>query len=203
MNNIRSNLKSNRDNKKRICRLCNLPFVANKKSQQRVCSKRCPAMLVSYRCVVCSTPAARPRCYGEGKFCSDRCMRLWYRDQGVIKLLPSGIPTNVNPKQKKRRAKILRGETITRQDVFEFFDWMCIICGEEIDSGLAFPDPMSASLDHIIPLAHGGTHTWDNVAPAHLLCNTNKKDTIDSDVSDRFWYTFKMIVEDRENHVKR
>ncbi len=30
------------------------------------------------------------------------------------------------------------------------------------------------SIDHIVPITRGGTHTWDNAQLAHLLCNTRK-----------------------------
>ena len=30
--------------------------------------------------------------------------------------------------------------------------------------------------DHVVPLSKGGTHTWDNIAPACRFCNTSKKD---------------------------
>jgi 5-methylcytosine-specific restriction endonuclease McrA len=29
-------------------------------------------------------------------------------------------------------------------------------------------------VDHIIPVILGGTHTWDNVQIAHLVCNQRK-----------------------------
>lgn len=31
-----------------------------------------------------------------------------------------------------------------------------------------------ASIDHIIPYARGGTHTWDNIQLTHLECNKKK-----------------------------
>ena len=37
---------------------------------------------------------------------------------------------------------------------------------------------MSASLDHIVPLSQGGTHTLGNVQLAHLVCNERKHDRI-------------------------
>ncbi|MEV6398476.1 HNH endonuclease [Streptomyces sp. NPDC051907] len=37
---------------------------------------------------------------------------------------------------------------------------------------------MSASLDHIIPLARQGDHTRINVQLAHLLCNLRKSDKL-------------------------
>ena len=44
----------------------------------------------------------------------------------------------------------------------------------KVDKDLMWPDPMSASLDHIVPLSRGGTHTLDNVQLAHLACNERK-----------------------------
>ena len=32
------------------------------------------------------------------------------------------------------------------------------------------------SVDHMIPIAKGGTHTWDNVQLAHRYCNSIKSD---------------------------
>jgi 5-methylcytosine-specific restriction endonuclease McrA len=37
---------------------------------------------------------------------------------------------------------------------------------------------MAATIEHIIPLCVGGTHTWDNVAPAHAMCNFKKGDSL-------------------------
>jgi 5-methylcytosine-specific restriction endonuclease McrA len=33
---------------------------------------------------------------------------------------------------------------------------------------------MGPSLDHIVPVSLGGTHTWANVQLAHLRCNVSK-----------------------------
>ncbi len=33
------------------------------------------------------------------------------------------------------------------------------------------------SIDHVIPLAKGGTHEWNNVKLAHRICNSLKRDT--------------------------
>lgn len=42
-----------------------------------------------------------------------------------------------------------------------------IICGDK------YP-----SIDHIIPISKGGTHSWDNVQLAHRYCNTVKRDKL-------------------------
>ncbi len=52
---------------------------------------------------------------------------------------------------------------------------VCALCGLPIDKRLKFPDPMSATVDHIIPVAKGG-HPSDpaNLQIAHLICNQVK-----------------------------
>ncbi len=60
--------------------------------------------------------------------------------------------------------------------VFKRDSWRCGICGKKVNPKLQHPHPNSASLDHIIPLARGGTHTWGNVQLAHLACNSAKRD---------------------------
>ena len=32
------------------------------------------------------------------------------------------------------------------------------------------------TVDHIVPLSKGGTHTWNNVQLAHMACNSGKCD---------------------------
>jgi hypothetical protein len=55
----------------------------------------------------------------------------------------------------------------------------CHICGSSVDKTLEWPDPASPSVDHIIPLAGGGSATdtagW---GLAHLRCNRLKSDTM-------------------------
>ncbi len=57
-------------------------------------------------------------------------------------------------------------------DVFERDGYICYLCGG-LCSGKR-PDPMSPSLDHVVPVMRGGKHTLDNVRTAHLLCNMSK-----------------------------
>lgn len=50
----------------------------------------------------------------------------------------------------------------------------CHLCGDKVDGRIKWPHPKSGSVDHIVPLAHGGEHTYANVALAHLGCNLSK-----------------------------
>lgn len=53
---------------------------------------------------------------------------------------------------------------------------VCRICGMPVDKSLKYPHPMSASVDHIIPCARGGSDDLDNLQLAHRKCNRDKSD---------------------------
>ncbi|MFG1794143.1 HNH endonuclease [Nocardia sp. NPDC049149] len=57
----------------------------------------------------------------------------------------------------------------------------CGICGLDIDYTLPHLDPGEFVVDHIIPLAKGGSDSLDNCQAAHRACNRLKSDTLDSD----------------------
>lgn len=78
-----------------------------------------------------------------------------------------------------------RGERFAPADVYERDHWMCGLCRLPVDPGSAWPHPMSASVDHILPLSQGGSHTLANVQCAHLSCNSRKCDRVESDHGDR------------------
>ena len=55
----------------------------------------------------------------------------------------------------------------------------CGICGHPVDFSLKPPHPMSATIDHIIPVAKGGHPSdIDNLQLAHWTCNRQKSDKI-------------------------
>jgi 5-methylcytosine-specific restriction endonuclease McrA len=79
-------------------------------------------------------------------------------------------------KNHRRRAQI-RGsqvEQFTDLEVFEEDDYICQLCFELIDPFLRNHHPEMASLDHIIPISKGGSHTRANVQTTHLVCNLRK-----------------------------
>lgn len=56
---------------------------------------------------------------------------------------------------------------------------ICGICGKRVDFSLKFPDPMSPTIDHIIPVSKGGHPSdIDNLQLAHLICNRMKSDKL-------------------------
>lgn len=56
---------------------------------------------------------------------------------------------------------------------------VCGICGKPVDKSLKYPDPMSPTVDHIIPVAkRGDPIDLDNLQLAHWICNRLKSDKI-------------------------
>lgn len=66
----------------------------------------------------------------------------------------------------------------------------CGICGLEIDPTYKSPHPLSATVDHIIPVSKGG-HPSDlsNLQAAHRYCNLRKKD--------------KLLVEEKQKELQK
>lgn len=79
---------------------------------------------------------------------------------------------HLNARRARERGALV--EKFDRVEIFERDGWICGICNEPVDPGLAHPDPMSASLDHIVPVSRGGKHSRANTQCAHLTCNVRK-----------------------------
>ncbi|MFC7321960.1 HNH endonuclease [Halobacillus campisalis] len=74
----------------------------------------------------------------------------------------------------RRKAEELTGEPITDeltliQVVWTLSSAECSYCGKEIPES-------ERSLDHITPMKHGGSNTFDNITCACKCCNASKND---------------------------
>jgi 5-methylcytosine-specific restriction endonuclease McrA len=79
------------------------------------------------------------------------------------------------------RGKRLRDATVERVNPFKVFErdgWQCWLCGIGCVQGACVPDSMAPTIDHVIPLAKGGEHSYANVRCAHFVCNSRKSDRI-------------------------
>lgn len=62
----------------------------------------------------------------------------------------------------------------------------CWRCGQDIDMSLEPNDRMSATVDHVIPLAMGGPPLdVANLRPAHRACNSARGARMDAPASPR------------------
>jgi 5-methylcytosine-specific restriction endonuclease McrA len=74
------------------------------------------------------------------------------------------------------------------KEILEKYGTKCHLCGGEIDINAPRASKARGKLgenwqnalhiDHIVPLSKGGTHTIDNVRPAHAWCNLSKGNKI-------------------------
>lgn len=84
-----------------------------------------------------------------------------------------------NAANKAKRRALKRGATRSDNDIdlntLDLRDGgICHICKGIVDWEASPLSNRYGSIDHVIPLAKGGTHTWDNVKLAHRLCNSRK-----------------------------
>jgi 5-methylcytosine-specific restriction endonuclease McrA len=106
---------------------------------------------------------------GQNKYCSSACSKK---------------KRNQKDKRLKRR-KAMVDKDISLQALARRDGDVCYLCGEPVDwsdiedrgyckvAGEYYP-----SIDHVVPLAAGGKHSWDNVRLAHRRCNSLKSDTV-------------------------
>jgi 5-methylcytosine-specific restriction endonuclease McrA len=65
---------------------------------------------------------------------------------------------------------------VNRTEVYERDQWTCQLCREPVARAEVVPHPQAPTIDHIVPLARGGTHEPANVQLAHYRCNSIKSD---------------------------
>lgn len=125
-------------------------------------------------CRNCGKPYVKE---GQNRFCSDECRDSAKKAQRYR-----------HDDRRLRRINASDCDNITLDALINRDGLRCWICGEPCDpedsfwidktfyAGNRYP-----SIDHVIPLAKGGTHTWDNVRVAHRICNSIKGDSVSDD----------------------
>jgi 5-methylcytosine-specific restriction endonuclease McrA len=99
-------------------------------------------------------------------FCSETCATRQYR--------------RLDRAREHARRRAIRSVTIETVDpllVFERDGWVCQICRIITPRGMrGTHDPRAPELDHIVPLAAGGEHSYRNTQCACRDCNGKKGD---------------------------
>lgn len=72
-----------------------------------------------------------------------------------------------NDIRRARKNNAPRIERINRHEVINRDNSVCHICGRRLQ-------PHEITLDHVVPLARGGCHTYDNLRVACRSCNSRK-----------------------------
>ncbi len=123
--------------------------------------------MASAKCGDCGKPA-NPKRKGPRSRCSD-CQLV--RRRAKYRQYSHGRRALMNG---------VGSEDFLSTEIYERDGWRCGLCRKRIRRELEHPHPLSASLDHAIPLAHGGPHSRANTQAAHLRCNVIKKDKIEN-----------------------
>ena len=76
---------------------------------------------------------------------------------------------------KQRNARDSRAYREARRKCLSVRPLICAWCGEDINPALRHPHPMSATADHVVPIASGG-HMLGRLQPMHKSCNEAKSD---------------------------
>ena len=138
------------------------------------------------RCECCGAEFCSP--YQTQVYCSKKCkrkaqkIRRKERDPEGYALVLKRHKCNGN--RHISRAKMYGCDYvygISLAKVIEKDNNICQICGEPCDKNdRSWGDsgPVYPSIDHIVPLSKGGSHTWDNVQLVHIICNSYKRDLL-------------------------
>lgn len=100
-----------------------------------------------------------------------------------------------DPQKKFPSDAVRRAYYRNRKKILSSID-ICALCGGFVDKTLPAYHPMSAEIDHIIPVNKGGdASTIENLQLAHRKCNRNKSDKLPevekgSDINPESWLTW-------------
>jgi len=119
-----------------------------------------------------------PACKKAGKRRADLEYQAMYPDRHseANRKWRQRYPDKVREKARVYRARKMNAtvEPVSEGAIFQRDQWTCGICGQIIDPARKYPDPMSPSIDHIVPLFRGGAHSPANCQASHLRCNVRK-----------------------------
>lgn len=167
----------------RVCVQCGKPFVATYDAQA-CCGNDCANEKANKTkkgqrdtsivkiCVICGQEFSPYK----GKHTQVTCSPYCKRQRDSINKVKSGYKKDIN-RRRRLIVSATESESFDKIDIFERDGWVCQICGKKVNRNLSYPNPKSASLDHILPMALGGGHTRANVQLAHLRCNIKKSDS--------------------------
>lgn len=113
---------------------------------------------VAGSCVICGTAFIQkhdPR--HKAHCCSAECSRKASRHR-----------------RRDRERTSAKTKPVYRRKVYERDGWRCRLCGKRLNRKAKVPHPSAPTIDHILPIALGGTHTYENIFAAHFRCNSAK-----------------------------
>lgn len=134
----------------------------------RFCSYKCNKAWRGVRQCRCGTDVKNAAAFGPSPLCA-ACKRESLREWRRI--------------ARDTRKRVRRGgghwnPEVKSLAVFKRDKWVCYLCKQKCHKVYDSHDPLSATVDHVYPVARGGDHDWHNVRTACALCNSKKGDSI-------------------------
>lgn len=162
----------------RTCAWCGQEYVPKQlKAGAAYCSRSCKTDARNARqqqaindakpartCPTCGA-ALTPRHRVDAVFCSEVCSS---KAHNVTRKIRRRIGES-GPRP--RKVPLVSLAAIAKRDKYR-----CGICGGKVSMKRRHPDPLAASLDHIVPLSVGGTNDLTNLQLSHFRCNWSKRD---------------------------
>lgn len=112
--------------------------------------------------------------YNSSTYCSEKCQVRWFN-------------RNAFNKRRKKLKERPHDNDISLELLYKRDKGICYLCGCVCDwsditekNGTRIAGEHYPSVDHVFPVAKGGTHTWDNIKLACRKCNSIKRDRIQS-----------------------
>lgn len=166
----------------RVCFYCKCTFEAAH-TLANICSPDCQQAARATRVrAACSAPAAaipareRPDQAGsesDGLACP-RCGALVHDATGLRKYCSRACRRAALRNRRKAMIRRAYVEPVSLAVLRTRDADTCRICGRPVDFTKQSPDPNSATIDHVVALARGGEHSYENTQLAHLRCNSEK-----------------------------
>lgn len=177
-----------------ICPVCGKEFERAKR--KKYCSQKCKKKQnnLYYRSKVNLGVKIIAICKNCGKeldnkfkdYCSSECQKEYNSRKPRIK--NKNEKNGIGLCRKIRRARLkLNGpidKSITLDKLINRDKGICHICGQKVSKNTSPQSAEYPSIDHLIPVSKGGTHTWNNIKLAHRGCNTFKSNNLSRAESD-------------------
>ena len=135
----------------------------------------------------------------EKRYCSDRCAdkhyeikrrnrkrklkkckicNSWHSKRGVYCSIKCGKKAHKHRSSERMILARKNGQFDADIDIYKLIErdgGCCYLCGDDVLFSYNFNHPKYPTIEHVVPISKGGTHSWDNVMVACRDCNTRKK----------------------------